>query len=89
MQYRPYWSLEIQYPTTSDLGIMILRILVGGLISGLVHIIVKISSMKVASMLFPDDRKIKYTDSRMISKVTLIQYIINTFYKVRETVMYK
>jgi len=68
MQYRPYWSLEIQYPTTSDLGIMILRILVGGLISGLVHIIVKISSMKVASMLFPDDRKIKYTDSRMISK---------------------
>lgn len=69
MQYRPYWSLEIQYPAPVDVGIMIVRILVGGLISGLVHIFVKISSLKVASALLKDAKKdIKYTNSRMISK---------------------
>ena len=70
-----YLSFMIPSPTTEEVLLMMIRVLLGGFISGLVLVIVKPASLRIVNLLMPDTpenkivQKSKYTTPKVISKV--------------------
>ena len=73
--HHQHLSFTIPSPSTEEVLLMIIRVILGGFISGLVLVIVKPASLRIVNILLAETpekktvHKLKYTTPRVISKV--------------------